>query len=61
MTGIEARLVSPSNYFAPSALTKEKGTFSWGDAPGYCIVRRWRTDARFFVSLGWLRDPDLAR
>jgi len=25
------------------------GCFSWGVAPGYCIVRRWRTDTRYFA------------
>src|SRR6185503_8164366 len=42
--------------FSLSELCRAFSTFgrvedisSWGVAPGYCIVRRWRTDTRYFA------------
>jgi hypothetical protein len=37
------------------ALGRVEDISSWGVAPGYCIVRRWRTDTRYFAERSFSR------
>src|SRR2546423_8902260 len=37
------------NYFALSALRGYPGSGSWGVAPGYCILRLWRSKTRSLI------------